>query len=66
VLQKITRTAKDPVRLGRVIVVMMSGQGQTVRDITALLKVKGDPTACSAAHMLHGTAPNRCTTGFRR
>lgn len=41
-LQKITRTAKDPVRLRRVIVVMMSGQGQTVRDITALLKVSED------------------------
>ena len=38
-LQKITRTAKDPVRLRRAIVVMMSGQGQTVRDITTLLQV---------------------------
>ena len=41
-LQKITRTAKDPVRLRRVIVVMMSGQGQTVSDITRLLQVSAD------------------------
>jgi hypothetical protein len=27
-LQKITRSAKNPVRLGRAMVVMMSGQGQ--------------------------------------
>ena len=33
-LQKITRTAKDPVRLRRVIVVMMSGEGQTFRGQT--------------------------------
>ncbi|MGH3938164.1 MAG: hypothetical protein ACRDTG_05950 [Pseudonocardiaceae bacterium] len=38
-VQRITRPAKDPVRLRRAIVVMMSGQGQTVRDITALLQV---------------------------
>jgi transposase len=41
-IQKITRTAKDPVRLRRAIVVMMSGQGQTVRDITSLLQVSDD------------------------
>ena len=41
-LQRITRTSKDPVRMRRAIVVMMSGQGQTVRDITALLKVSED------------------------
>jgi transposase len=41
-LQRITRTAKDPVRLRRAIVVMMSGQGQTVRDISALLQVSED------------------------
>jgi len=40
-LQKITRTAKNPVRLRRAMVVMMSGQGQTVRDITSLLQVQG-------------------------
>src|SRR5215207_609056 len=41
-LQKITRSAKDPVRLRRAIVVMMSGQGQAVRDITSLLQVSDD------------------------
>ena len=41
-VQRITRTAKDPVRLRRAIVVMMSGQGQTVRDITLLLQVGED------------------------
>jgi hypothetical protein len=30
-LQRITRTAKDPVLLRRAIVVLMSGQGQAVR-----------------------------------
>ena len=38
-IQKISRSAKDPVRLRRAIVVMMSGQGQTVRDITSLPQV---------------------------
>ena len=41
-LQRITRTAKDPVRMRRAIVVMMSGQGQTVGDITSLLQVSAD------------------------
>jgi transposase len=41
-LQRISRTAKDPVRLRRAIVVMMSGQGQTVPDITSLLQVGDD------------------------
>jgi transposase len=41
-LQRITRTAKDPVRMRRALVVMMSGQGQTVRDITSLLQVSAD------------------------
>jgi hypothetical protein len=41
-LQRITRTAKDPVRMRRAIVVLMSGQGQTVRDITSLLQVSED------------------------
>jgi len=41
-LQRITRTAKNPVRMRRAIVVMMSGQGQTVRDITSLLQVSED------------------------
>ncbi|WP_222709767.1 helix-turn-helix domain-containing protein [Microbispora sp. CSR-4] len=38
-LQRITRTAKDPVKLRRAIVVMMSGQGQSVPDITSLMQV---------------------------
>jgi hypothetical protein len=41
-LQRISRTAKDPVRLRRAIVVMMSGQGRTVPDITSLLPVSED------------------------
>jgi hypothetical protein len=41
-LLRITRTAKNPVRMRRAIVVMMSGQGQTVRDITSLLQVSDD------------------------
>ncbi len=34
-LQRISRTAKDPVRLRRAIVVLMSARGQTVKDITS-------------------------------
>ncbi|MFF3355624.1 transposase [Streptomyces sp. NPDC002917] len=41
-LQRISRTAKDPVRLRRAIVVLMSAQGQSVPDITSLLQVSGD------------------------
>ncbi len=41
-LARITRGAKNPVRLRRAMVVMMSGQGQTVRDITSLLQVSED------------------------
>jgi len=41
-LQRITRTSKDPVRLRRAIVVLMSGQGQAVRDITSLMQVGED------------------------
>jgi transposase len=41
-LQRITRSSKDPVRLRRAIVVLMSGQGQTVPDITSLLQVSAD------------------------
>jgi transposase len=36
-LQRIGRTAKDPVRLRRAIVVLMSAQGQSVPDIAHLL-----------------------------
>lgn len=41
-LQGISRTAKDPVRLRRAIVVMMSAQGQAVRDIVSLMQVSED------------------------
>ena len=41
-LSRIIRTAKDPVKLRRAIVVLMSGQGQTVRDITSLMQVSAD------------------------
>lgn len=41
-LSRITRTAKNPVRLRRAIVVLMSGQGQTVADIVASLQVSED------------------------
>ena len=41
-LVRITRTATNPVRLRRAMVVMMSGQGQAVRDITTLLQVSED------------------------
>lgn len=41
-LQRISRTAKDPVRLRRAIVVMMSAQGQSVSDITSLMQVSAD------------------------
>ncbi|GAA0917824.1 IS630 family transposase [Nonomuraea longicatena] len=41
-IQRITRTAKDPVKLRRAIVVMMSGQGQSVPDITSLMQVGED------------------------
>lgn len=41
-LARISRTAKNPIKLRRAIVVLMSGQGQTVRDITSLLQVSED------------------------
>ncbi|WP_431969403.1 helix-turn-helix domain-containing protein [Actinacidiphila sp. bgisy160] len=41
-LQRIGRTSKDPVRLRRSIVVMMSAQGQTVKDIVSLLQASAD------------------------
>lgn len=41
-LARITRTAKDPVRLWRAIVVLMSGHGQAVRDIATLMQVSAD------------------------
>ncbi|MFD5192630.1 transposase [Streptomyces sp. NPDC058357] len=41
-LQRISRTAKGPVKLRRTIVVMMSAQGQSVPDITSLMQVSTD------------------------
>ncbi len=41
-LQKISRTAKDPIKLRRAIVVLMSAQGQSVKDITSLMQVSDD------------------------
>ncbi|MFF7438064.1 IS630 family transposase [Streptomyces sp. NPDC008122] len=41
-LQRISRTAKDPVKLRRAIVVLMSAQGQSVKDITTLMQVGED------------------------
>ncbi|MGW4413040.1 helix-turn-helix domain-containing protein [Nonomuraea sp. NPDC004702] len=41
-IQRITRSAKDPIKLRRAIVVMMSGQGQSVADITSLMQVGED------------------------
>ena len=38
-VQRISRTAKDPIKLRRAIVVLMSGQGQCVSDIVGLLHV---------------------------
>jgi transposase len=41
-LQRITRTAKNQVKLRRAIVVLMSGQGQPAPDIAYLLKATED------------------------
>ncbi|WP_245878089.1 helix-turn-helix domain-containing protein [Streptosporangium subroseum] len=41
-LQRITRSAKDPVKLRRVIVVLMSAQGQSASAIKALMQVSDD------------------------
>ncbi|WP_351231375.1 helix-turn-helix domain-containing protein [Streptomyces sp. NPDC002133] len=41
-LQRRSRTAKEPVRLRRAIVVLMSAQGRTVKDITTLMQVGED------------------------
>jgi transposase len=41
-LKRISRTAKDPVKLRRAIVVLMSAQGQPAVDIAHLLKVSVD------------------------
>jgi transposase len=41
-LARIGRTAKDPVKLRRAIVVLMSAQGQSVPDIAELMQVGAD------------------------
>jgi transposase len=41
-LQRVSRTSNDPVRLRRAIVVLMSAQGQTAKDITSLMQVSED------------------------
>ncbi len=41
-LQKISRTAKDPINLRRAIVVLVSAQGQSVRDTTSLMQISDD------------------------
>ncbi|WP_434581725.1 hypothetical protein [Carbonactinospora thermoautotrophica] len=41
-LQRIGRAAKDPVRLRRAIVVLMSAPGQAAPDIAHLLRVRED------------------------
>lgn len=41
-LQRISRTAKDPVKLRRAIVVLMSAQGQPAADIAHLMQVSVD------------------------
>ncbi|MEW2490838.1 helix-turn-helix domain-containing protein [Streptomyces sp. NPDC048411] len=59
-LQRISRTAKDPVRLRRAIVVLMSAQGQTVRDITSLMQV-GEDYVRDVIHALNGGGSTRWT-----
>ncbi|MFD7648383.1 hypothetical protein ACFV5M_12105 [Streptomyces albidoflavus] len=41
-LQRVSRTAKDPVRLRLTVMVLMSAQGGTVKDIPTLMQVGGD------------------------
>jgi hypothetical protein len=44
-LARISRTAKDPVKLRRAIVVLMSAQGQSVPDIAELMRADADYVA---------------------
>lgn len=48
-LQRITRSAKDPVKLRRAIVMLMSAQGQSASAITSLMQV-GDDYARQVVH----------------
>jgi len=59
-LQKISRTAKDPVKLRRAIVVLMSAQGQTVKDITSLMQVSDDCVR-DVIHAFNEQGSRRCT-----
>ncbi|WP_259370472.1 helix-turn-helix domain-containing protein [Streptomyces sp. SCUT-3] len=52
-LQRIVRTAKDPVRLRRAVVVLMSAQGRTVKDITTLMQV-GEDYVRDVVHTFNG------------
>ncbi|GAA1233812.1 transposase [Streptomyces sp. NBC_00147] len=52
-LQRISRTAKDPVKLRRTIVVLMSAQGRTVKDITTLMQV-GEDYVREVIHAFNG------------
>jgi len=60
-LRRIGRTAKDPLKLRRAIVVLMSAQGQAVPDIAHLLdwspgvRARGDP--CVQQHRVRGAGP---------
>ena len=56
-LQRISRNSKDPVRLRRAIVVLMSGQGQAVRDITSLMQVSEDYETAKEGGELGWVAP---------
>ena len=48
-LQRIGRTAKDPVKLRRAIVVLMSAQGQSAPDIAHLLTDRFGPAPATWA-----------------
>lgn len=60
-LQKIGRTSKDPVKLRRAIVVLMSAQHQSVKDITSLMQVSEDYVRdvihCFNEHGFSGAEP---------
>jgi hypothetical protein len=45
-LQRISRPRRTPVKLRRAIVVLMSAQGQTVKDITTLMQAGEDYARC--------------------
>lgn len=59
-LQRISRTAKEPVKLRRTIVVLMSAQGRTVKDITTLMQV-GEDYVREVIHALTSGGSTRWT-----